>query len=129
MTHPAPQPTKDDRSLGELLGELTQEVITLVRQEVSLAKAEMSQKASHIGKQAGLLAAGGAIAYAGLLAIIAAVVLLLAQAGLPLWASALLVGLVIAGAGGVFVKKGLDGLKREDLAPRQTLETLEALKR
>lgn len=126
--HPAPQTSKEDRSLGELLAELTQEVVTLVRQEIALARTEMSQKAAHIGKQVGLLAAGGALAYAGLLAIVAAVVILLDRAGLPLWLSALLVGIVITGIGGILVRNGLNALKRQDLAPRQTLESLKALK-
>ena len=50
---------RDDRSLGELFSELTQETRTLVRQEVDLAKSEMSQKASRLGKDIGFLAAGG----------------------------------------------------------------------
>jgi len=126
--HPAQQTSKDERSLGELLGDLTRDIITLVRQELTLAKAEMTQKAAHIGKQMGLLAAGGALAYAGLLAIVAAIIVLLSRAGLDLWLSALLVGVVIAGIGGALVSKALSALKQEDLAPRQTLETLNALK-
>ena len=57
--------SKDDRSLGELFSELAQETSTLVRQEVQLAKTEMGQKASRVGKDVGFLAAGGAVAYAG----------------------------------------------------------------
>lgn len=50
---------RDDRSIGELFAELAQESATLVRQEVQLAKTEMSQKASRVGKDVGFLAAGG----------------------------------------------------------------------
>jgi len=121
---PEVQHVKDNRSLGELLGDLAREITTLIRQEANLAKTEMSQKLSRIGKHVGLLAAGGGVAYAGLLAILAAVIILLAQAGMDWWAAALLVGIVVAGIGGFLVWKGLDSLKREDLAPRQTLETL-----
>ena len=113
----------DDRSLGELFSELSQETTTLIRQEVNLAKTEMSQKASRVGKDVGFLAAGGAVAYAGLLAIIAGVIALLALV-IPLWLSALLVGLVVAGVGYFLVRRGLDALKQEDLAPRETIETL-----
>jgi Flp pilus assembly protein TadB len=113
----------DDRSLGELFSELSQETTTLIRQEVNLAKTEMSQKASRVGKDVGFLAAGGAVAYAGLLAIIAGVIALLALV-IPLWLSALLVGLVVAAIGYFLVKRGLDALKQEDLAPRETIETL-----
>ena len=117
------QQSRDDRSLGELFAELAQETSTLVRQEVNLTKTEMSQKASRAGKHAGILAAGGAVAYAGLLAILAAVIVLLDNV-MPLWLSALLVGLVVAAVGYVLVRRALDALKREDFAPRETMETL-----
>ena len=113
----------DDRSLGELFSELSQETTTLIRQEVNLAKTEMSQKASRVGKDVGFMAAGGAVAYAGLLAILAGVIALLGLV-IPLWLSALLVGVVVAGLGYFLVRKGLDALKQEDLAPRETIETL-----
>ena len=114
---------KDNRSLGELFSELAQETSTLVRQEVDLAKVEMGQKASRVGKDVGFLAAGGVVAYAGLLAILAAVIVVL-DTFLPLWLAALLVGLVVVAVGYFLIKKGLDALKKEDLAPRQTMETL-----
>jgi len=117
------QRPRDDRSLGELFADLSRETTTLVRQEVDLAKTEMTQKASRVLKNIGFLAIGGAVAYAGFLAIIAAVIILLA-AILPWWLSALLVGIVIAAIGGFLIWKGLDALKKEDLVPRETLETL-----
>lgn len=117
--------TRQDQSLGELFGELTREIVTLIRQEVALARTEMSQKVSRIGKHVGLMAAGGAVAYAGLLAIVAAIIITLAQhTDLSWWASALIVGIVVTGLGGFLAWKGLDALKHVDLAPRQTLETL-----
>ncbi len=115
--------SKDERSLGELFSALAQDTSTLVRKEVQLAKTEMTQKASRVGKDVGFLAAGGAVAYAGLLAILAGIIVLLGQV-IPMWLSALLVGVVVAGVGYFLVRKGLDALKREDLAPRQTIETL-----
>jgi len=117
--------SKADRSLGELFSELARETSELVRQEVTLAKQEMSQKLSHIGKDIGFLAAGGAVAYAGLLAILAAIVALLAENGMSWWASALIVGLVVLAIGGFLVWNGLNALKREDIVPRQTMETLQ----
>ena len=110
---------RDDRSLGELFSELAQETSTLVGQEVNLAKTEMSQKASRVGKDVGFLAAGGVVAYAGLLAILAGGIVLLGQV-IPMWLS----GLVVVAVGYFLIKKGLDALKREDVAPRQTIETL-----
>ena len=115
----------DNRSLGELFAELAQETSTLVRQEVTLAKVEVSEKASRAARHVGVLAAGAALAYAGLLAIIAGAIYLVAEIDVvPLWLAALLVGLVVAIVGYLLVRKGLDALKREDFAPRQTMETL-----
>ncbi len=129
---------RDDRSLGELFSELAKETSTLVRLEVDLAKTEMGEKASRVvdvaktemgekasrvGKDVGFLAAGGVLAYAGLLAILAAVIVIL-DTFLPLWLAALLVGLVVVGIGYLLVKKGLDALKQEDLAPTRTMEAL-----
>ena len=115
--------SRDNRSLGELFSELAQETSTLVRQEVNLAKTEMSDKASRAGKHVGVLAAGGALAYAGLLAVLAGIIALL-NSVMPLWASALLVGVVVAVVGYLLVRRGLEALKREDFTPRETIETL-----
>ena len=114
---------RDERSIGELFAELSQETATLVRQEVNLAKAEMSQKASVVGKNVGFLAAGGAVAYAGLLAIIAGIIALLGLL-IPYWISALVIGLIVAGIGGFLVRKGLAALQQESFAPEETIETL-----
>lgn len=115
---------KEDRPLGELFGELASEVSTLVRQEMELARTEVSQKTSGLGRDAGMIAAGGAVAYAGFLAIVAGVIVGLAAAGLAWWLSAILVGVVVAIAGYLILRSGLDGLKKSDLTPRQTIESL-----
>ncbi len=65
----------DERSIGELLAQLSQETAELVRREVRLAETEMTQKAYRAGKNAGFVAAGGAVAYAGLLAVVAGVIM------------------------------------------------------
>ncbi len=114
---------RDDRSLGELFAELSRETSNLVRQEVQLAKTELSDKASQAGKDIGFLAVGGAVAYAGFLALLAAITALLAL-WMPVWVSALIVGVVVAGIGYFLVRKGLNDLKRVDLKPTQTIETL-----
>ncbi|MDQ6693750.1 MAG: phage holin family protein [Chloroflexota bacterium] len=114
---------KEDRSLGELFGELSRESSALVRQEMALAKTELTQKAAKVGKDVGFLAVGGAIAYAGFLALVAALIFALASF-IPAWLAALIVGLVVAGVGYFLVQKGLSALKQENLAPEQTIDTL-----
>ncbi|HLJ67445.1 MAG TPA: phage holin family protein [Chloroflexota bacterium] len=116
--------TGDDRSLGELFSDLSRETTTLVRQEVALAKAELSQKAAQAGKDVGFLAAGGAVAYAGFLALVAALIIGLGQAGLSWWVSALLVGIVVAAIGGALVWTGIQQLRNLNPTPTQTIESL-----
>jgi fatty acid desaturase len=117
------QQSRDERSLGELFGELARETGTLVRQEVELAKTEMTQRATRAGKDVGSLAVGGAIAYAGFLTLLAALVAGLATV-MPVWLAALIVGLVVAVVGYLLVQRGLTALRSHGLAPRQTIETL-----
>jgi hypothetical protein len=118
------QQHREDRSLGELFADLARESSTLVRQELELAKTELAEKATGAARHVGLLAAGGAVAYAGFLAILAAIVIGLAGLGLPWWLAALIVGVVAVGAGYSLVRKALETLKHESLAPRQTMKTI-----
>ncbi len=118
------QERKDERSLGELFGDLARETSTLVRQEVQLAKTEMTQKATAVGKDIGFLAVGGLVAYAGLLALIATIIIILGTAGLPWWLAALIVTVVVLAIGGILVQRGLSALKQQSIAPEQTLQTL-----
>jgi hypothetical protein len=118
------QTRKDERSLGELFGDLARDMGVLVRQEVQLATTEMTHKASRAAQEVGMIVVGGLVAYAGLLAILASVIVGLAAAGLGWWQAALLVGVIVAVIGGLLVQRGLAALKHADLAPRKTMETL-----
>lgn len=113
-----------DRSLGELFGDLSREASHLVRHEVALAKAELSEKAASIGRDVGFISIGGALLYAGLLTLVAAAVIGLSQAGLDWWASALIVGMVVTIAGYMSTHKGLSALKREQVRPTETIDSM-----
>ncbi|HEY0460178.1 MAG TPA: phage holin family protein [Pyrinomonadaceae bacterium] len=117
------QMVKEERSLGELFSELAGETGTLVRQEVALAQAEITKKATDVGKNVGYLVVGGAVAYAAVLAILAAVIIGLSYF-IPAWASALIVGVVVGIAAFVMISSALTALKKTNLAPRETVETL-----
>jgi hypothetical protein len=67
---------------------------------------------------------GGALAYAGLLTLMAALVMGLATAGLAWWAAALIVGMVVLIVGYISTQMGLSALKREQVTPTQTVDTL-----
>lgn len=114
---------RGDRSVGELFAELSRETVTLVRKEVQLARAEMGQKASRVGKNVGFLVVGGVVAYTGVLALVTGLILVLG-ALVPYWLSALIVGFVISAVGTVLVIKGANTLRQEDPAPQETVETL-----
>jgi hypothetical protein len=116
--------TDSERTLGELFAELSRETRTLVQQEIQLAKTEMGEKASAMGRGAGFVIGGGLLAYGGLLAIIAAIVLGLVALGLPAWAGALLGGIVVAGAGYFLIQSGLAAFRPDAIKPTQTIESL-----
>lgn len=126
------QPIKDERSLGQILKELTSETSTLLRQEVELAKTEMSEKATRVGTNVGTLAVGGAVAFLGALALLFAVIYGLTSLldqfmslRVAVWLSPLLVGLVLAGVGYSMIKKARETLKHEGIAPRKTTDSLQ----
>jgi Flp pilus assembly protein TadB len=115
---------KDDRSLGELFAELSRETGQLVRKEVELATTEMTAKAKKAGAAAGVAAAGGALVHAGLLVMLAAVVIALAQLGISPWLSAVIVAVVTMIAGYLLVNRGLEQMRRTSVTPTQTIESL-----
>ncbi len=114
---------REEQSLGELFGEFTAEMRTLVRDEVDLAKVEMSNKMTQVKKDIAYVAVGGLIAYAGLLGLAAFFIIIIGD-GIPLWASALIVSIVVGGIGYLFVQKGISDLKSRIFVPQQTIETL-----
>jgi len=116
---------RQERSIGELFGQLTQDLSLLVRQETQLAKTEIQGKISRASRDLVALAAGGIVALIGGFALAAAIILLLVDpVGLEPWVAALLVGVLLAGGGYVMLQKGLRDLKTVDPAPRRTVESV-----
>lgn len=113
----------DNRPLGDLFSDLATDMSNLVRQEVALAKLEITQKGKYIGRNVGYLIVGGAVAYAGLLAVLAAIIMLL-DGVMPAWGAALLVGVLAAGIAWLMIGKAVAALQQADLTPRETVETL-----
>jgi putative superfamily III holin-X len=120
-----PELKQQERSIGELFGQLTQDMTLLVRQEVQLARTEMSDKLSRFTNNLVSVLTGGFVAYVGGLALVAALILAIRDlANISLAFSALIVGAILAIVGYVMLQRGLKELKRVDLAPRRTVETL-----
>lgn len=116
---------RDDRSLGELFSELSRETTTLVRKEVQLAKAELAETGTKVGKNVAYLLVGGAVLYAGFLALMFSLIYALAEWLDSAWLGALLVGVLVAAVGAILVYQGYNQLKQVDLVPERTIETLE----
>src|ERR1700736_5720681 len=114
---------RSGRPVAALLSDLAGETSTLVRQEIALLKAELSESLARIGLGAGALAAGGVIAFSGWLALVAAAILGLSYVLAP-WLSALIIGIVVIALGAGLALFGKSRLKAGALVPRRTLNSL-----
>ncbi len=117
-----------DRPLTGLLTELAQETTTLVRKEVELAKAEVSEKVTQATSGAVSLAAGGMVAFAGLIFLLLALTYYLATMMEP-WLAALIVGGAVTLIGIILVSMGKSKLSAKNLQPNRTIATLQDDKR
>ncbi len=110
VVHPAPSPdkrTESSATIGALVNDLTTQIPELIRAEIRLAQAEVTEKGKRAGLGIGMFSAAGLLAFFGLATLIATVVLALALVLAP-WLAALVVSvalLVGAGALGMMGKK------------------------
>lgn len=117
-------PPKDERSLGELLSELSHETSVLVRKEVELATTEITAKARTAGRHVAIAAAGGALAHAALLVLLAALVIGLTQLGIAAWLAAVVVAAVVAVVGYMLIQTGVRALSATRVVPTHTVQSL-----
>ncbi len=112
----------DDPTLGSLVHDLTQQVPQLVRSEIRLAQAEMTEKGKRAGLGIGMFSAAGLLVFLGLCCVITTAILALAHA-LPDWLSALLVGVVLfLGAGAAALVGKREVRQATPPAPEQAIE-------
>lgn len=117
----------DNKSLGQLFGDLLNETRTLVRQEVALAKTELSGKAAFVGKHAGVAGAGALVALVGTLAVVAGLIIALGHK-IGYATSAFIIGVLFVVVGAVLVMKALNAMKTQSLAPQQTADQIKETK-
>ncbi len=115
--------SKKEQSLGALFADLSDKTTLLIRQEIDLAKQEMTDKVKRAVMDVVSFLVGAFIAYIGLLALIAAAAIALALV-LPDWVATLIVGLVVIAVGGIMVVVGINSLKDINLKPERTISTL-----
>jgi uncharacterized membrane protein YqjE len=122
-----PSDTQQDlreQSTGDLVKQLTQQVSTLVRQEVELAKVEMTDKGKKAGVGIGMFGGAGVAALLGLGALTAFLILVLDLA-MPAWAAALIVGVIWAAVAGVLALQGREKVKEVGTPlPEETTESV-----
>ena len=114
---------KKGQSLGTLFADLSDKTTSLIRQEITLAKQEVTEKLKRALKDVVFFAIGAFIAYIGLLALIAAAALGLSLI-LPAWVATLIVAVVVLLVGGLLVLAGVNSLRNINLKPERTIETL-----
>lgn len=113
-----------ERSLGELFSDLSQQTSELIRQEMRLAKAELSDKLSDAGRHAAMIGASVAFALAAVIAVSAAIGLLLVKLGLEPWLAAVITAVVMAATAFVLAQSALSALRKKSLAPVETMHSL-----
>jgi len=124
--------TDERRSIADLLKDLRDESSLLVRQEVALAKTELSDKAAKLGRNAGYAGVGAALAHAALILLLLGLAALLyhglEEAGLSNmvagWLAPLIVGGVAALIGYSLIQKAINAFKHESLVPEKTVTSL-----
>ncbi len=127
---------RDGRSIVDLVKELRDETSELLRKEVALARVEVSDKVSLVGRNVAYLAVGGLILYSGLLLLLiaasAGIYVGLVAAGLSHyvagWLAPLIVGLVMAIIGYAFLQKAISTFKSDSVVPDQTIDSVKETK-
>ena len=119
---PAPQ-TGETRSLGQIVGDITSDMSTLVRQEIDLAKTEMKQEVGKLGKGAGMLGGAGLAGYFTLFFLSFALTYLLDN-WMPVELAALIVALLWGIAAAVLAARGRAELKKANPQLPVTQQTL-----
>ena len=126
MTTPQSQQRADqvaDTSMGDLIGNISNDLSQLFRQELDLAKAELKQEASKAGKAAGMLGGAGFAGYLAVVLLSFAAVFGLANVMDGGWAT-LIVAVIWGIIGAVLYVIGRNKLKTVDPMPRRTVDTI-----
>ncbi|MFN8489395.1 MAG: phage holin family protein [Caldilineaceae bacterium] len=113
----------DEPTLGDLFSSLTEDMSTLIRKEVDLARTETMEKVSSATRSVVSMVAGGMLAYAGLIGVMIAVIVGLSRF-MALWLSALIVGIVVIIIGGIMIMSGRSSLQKLSVVPEQTVESI-----
>ena len=118
-----PSPTGDPRSIGDIVGDVTQDLTTLIRQEIDLAKTELKEEATRAGKGAGMLGGAGLSGYFAVLFLSTTLMFVLDEF-LEMWIAALIVAVLWTIATAVLAVIGKNKLQASRPQLPQTQQTL-----
>ncbi len=111
----------EEKSIGDLFSDLSNEIQSLVSNEIKLAKIEMKHKGAVAAKNSAFLVVGLALLYGAFLGLMTTAALALGLI-IPLWLAALIVSVVILIIGAAMAVKGVNTLKRMKMAPELAIE-------
>jgi hypothetical protein len=111
-------------SLRDLLNGISSDVQVLALQTLTLARLEVSAAASKLARSAIGVLASVCVAFAGAAVLVSALVLMLVAVGLPAWAAATLVGIVLTGAGAIAARYFISALRSAEFGMKETRESL-----
>jgi hypothetical protein len=113
-------------STGELVRQAAEQISRLVRDELALTRAEMTEKGKKAGVGAGMLGGGGLVALYAVAALLTAVVLGLAEA-MPAWLAALIVAVLLSAVAGVLAMFGRKEVTQAvPPVPQETVHSVKA---
>jgi hypothetical protein len=115
--------TDDDRSVGALVNQLSQQTSTLIRQELLLAQTELQEKGKRLGTGAGMFGGAGLVALYGVGALVAAAIIGIGTLLEP-WLAAVIVGVVLLAVAGILALLGRKQVERgTPPVPRLAIES------
>jgi len=116
--------TRMDRSLGELFSDLSQQTADLIKQEMRLAKAEIGEKVSDLGRHAMMIGVSIAFGLAAVIAVAAAIALFLVDLGVAPWGAAIITAAVMGVTAYMLAQSGISALRKKSIAPVETIHSL-----
>ena len=113
-----------DRSLGELFSDLSQQTADLIKQEMRLARVELTENLADVGKHAMMIGAAIAFGLAAVITIAAAVTLLLIEVGVEPWLAAGITAAAMGLTAYLLAQSGISALRKKSIAPVETIHSL-----
>jgi uncharacterized membrane protein YqjE len=113
-----------DRSLGELFSDLSEQTAALIKQEMRLAKVELSENLADAGKHAMMIGVAAVFGLAAVMTIAAAITLLLIDVGVEPWLAAGVTAAALGLTAYLLAQSGISALRKTSIAPVETIHSL-----